>query len=89
MHIAGNTYLKFGSVWHHLSFDIPVVHSRLKSSEPGPWAVEEEWNYPIINVGVAGDLIGVRLKSYQIVATERGATTYLNLEVAAKCSSAT
>ncbi len=78
---ANVTYLKFNGTWHRLCFDSGTVHWRTWPTNPEPWAVVEEgWKYPLFNVAVAAELVGVRLMSYTTLATERGATAVLEFE---------
>lgn len=78
---ANVTYLKFGGVWHRLSFDLGTVHWRVWPSEPEQWTVAEEGlNYPHIDVGLAAEISGVRLRSYNTSATERGARVVFEFE---------
>lgn len=77
---ANVTYLKFGGIWHSLSFDPGTVHWRIWPTQPEPWAVDEEgWNYPQVDVGASG-LIGVELKSYKTLSRERGAGVLFEFE---------
>jgi hypothetical protein len=78
---ANVTYLRFGGTWHRLCFDPGTVHWRTWPTDPEPWAVDEEgWAYPHVNVALAAELDGVRLKSYRTLATERGASVVFEFE---------
>jgi hypothetical protein len=81
MQTANVTYLKFSGTWHRLCFDHGTVHWRTWPTDPAPWAVSEEgWTYPHVDVALAAGLIGVRLKSYKTLATERGARVVFEFE---------
>jgi hypothetical protein len=81
METANVTYLKFGGIWHRLCFDPGTVHWRTWSADPEPWAVGEEgWTYPHVDIALAVELVGVRLKSYKTLATERGASVVFEFE---------
>jgi hypothetical protein len=79
--MANVTYLKFDGTWHRLCFDPGTVHWRTWPKDPEPWAVGEEgWNYPHVDVAVAAELVGVRLKSYKTLDTERGVSALFEFE---------
>ncbi|QJE02193.1 hypothetical protein HH212_26950 (plasmid) [Massilia forsythiae] len=78
---ANVTYLKFAGIWHRLCFDLGTVHWRTWPTDPEPWSIGEEgWNYPHIDVALSAELVGVRLKSYRTLATERGACVIFEFE---------
>jgi hypothetical protein len=78
---ANVTFSKFGGIWHRLCFDPGTVHWRRSPTQPEPLGVSEEgWNYPHVDVGLATGLIGVRLKSYETLAAERGVSVVFEFE---------
>jgi hypothetical protein len=59
---ANVVYLQFGSVWRRLYMDRGIVFWRPQDGPPEPHdAASEGCSYPVVDVGLAASVIGVRL----------------------------
>ena len=70
---ANVTYLCFGGQWTRLYFDCGIIFWRARDDAPSSWAnPENEYSYPVVDIGQRVGILGVLLTSYEMEPTPKG-----------------